>query len=188
MIESPTHKNGNILDLLICNHFGLDRIISHSTNFPLTNTCNLLTDSTYNLLSLKTKIDSKIVPIAKKFSYDFKKANFENINDFLSKSNWTSLFINSENLQHFYDQFISLIQISIKRFVPIYSKNNKSKKYPSHIKKLLKEKLNLYKKSKTNKSFSIEYKNKSKEYQLAVKKYNFEYENKFCKNQNIKVL
>ena len=29
VIESPTHKNGNILDLLICNHFGLDRIISH---------------------------------------------------------------------------------------------------------------------------------------------------------------
>ena len=32
----------------------------------------------------------------------------------------------------------------------------------------------------------IEYKNKSKEYQLAVKKYNFEYENKFCKNPNLK--
>ena len=46
--------------------------------------------------------------------------------------------------------------------------------------------MNLYKKSKTNKSFSIEYKNKSKEYQLAVKKYNFEYENKFCENPNLK--
>ena len=43
-------------------------------------------------------------------------------------------------------KFISLIQISIKRFVPIYSKNNQSRKYPSHIKKLLKEKADLYKK------------------------------------------
>ena len=50
VIESPTHKNGNILDLIICNHYGLDRIISHSTNFPLTNTCD------HNLLSLKIKI------------------------------------------------------------------------------------------------------------------------------------
>ena len=180
VIENPTHKNGNILDLIICNHFGLDRIISHSTNFPLTNTCD------HNLLSLKIKIENKIVPIAKEVSYDYKKADFESINDFLSKINWTSLFKNSENLQHFYDQFISSIQISIKRFVPIFSKNNKSKKYPSHIKKLLKEKANLYKKSKTNKSLLIKYKNKSKEYQLAVKKYNFEYENKFCKNPNLK--
>ena len=138
------------------------------------------------MLSLKIKIENKIVPIAKKVSYDYKKADFESINDFLLKINRTSLFKNSENLQHFYDQFISSIQISIKRFVPIYSKNNKSKKYPSHIKKLLKEKANLYKKSKTNKSLLIKYKNKSKEYQLAVKKYNFEYENKFCKNPNLK--
>ena len=94
------------------------------------------------MLSLKIKIENKIVPIAKKVSYDYKKADFESINDFLSKINWTSLFKNSENLQHFYDQFSSLIQISIKRFVPIYSKNNKSIKYPSHIKKLLKEKAN----------------------------------------------
>ena len=101
IIENPTHKNGNILDLIICNHFGLDRIISHSTNFPLTNTCD------HNLLSLKIKIENKIVPIAKEVSYDYKKADFESINDFLSKINWTSLFKNSENLQHFYDQFIS---------------------------------------------------------------------------------
>ena len=139
VIESPTHKNGNILDLIICNHHGLDRIISHSTNFPLTNTCD------HNLLSLKIKIENKIVPLAKKVSYDYKKADFESINDFLSKSNWTSLFKNSENLQHFYDQFISLIQISIKRFVQINSKSNQSKKYLSYIKKFLKEKANLYK-------------------------------------------
>ena len=98
------------------------------------------------MLSLKIKFENKIVPITKKVSYDFMKADFENINDFLSKNNWTSLFKNSESLQHFYDKFISLIQISIKRFVPIYSKNNKSKKYPSHIKKLLKEKVILCKK------------------------------------------
>ena len=36
------------------------------------------------------------------------------------------------------------------------------------------------------KSFSKDYKNKSKEYQLAVKNYNLEYEEKFCKNPNLK--
>ena len=156
VIENPTHKNGNILDLLICNHFGLDRIISHSTTFPLTDTCD------HNLISFNVKIESQIVDNPKVASYNFKKADFENINNYLSNINWTSLFNKSKNLQHFYDQFINLIHTSIKRFIPLYSKINKNKKYPSHIKKLLKEKLNLYKKSKTNKSFSKVYKKKSK--------------------------
>ena len=91
-----------------------------------------------------------------------------------------------ENIPTFYDRFISSIQTSIKRFTPLYSKNNKSKKYLSHIEKLLKEKLVLYKNSKRNKSISKDYKIKSKEYQLAVKNYNLEYEEKFCKNPNLK--
>ena len=96
------------------------------------------------------------------------------------------LFNKSKNLQHFYDQFIDLIQTSIKLFIPPYPKNNKRKKYPSNIKKLLKEKLILYKKSKKNKSFSKDYKIKSKEYELAVKKHNLEYEKYFCTNPNFK--
>ena len=135
------------------------------------------------MISFKIKIESQTVINAKKYLYDFKKADLENINNYLSKNNWTSLFNKSKNLQHLYDQFISSIQTSMKRFKPLYSKNNKSKKYPSHIKKLLKEKANLYKKSKTNKSLLIKHKNKSKEYQLAVKKYNFEYENSSAKTQ-----
>ena len=80
-IESPTHKNGNVLDILICNNFGLDKIISHSITFLLTNTCG------HNLISFKIK--SQKVINAKKDSYDFKKAGFENINNYLSKNNWT---------------------------------------------------------------------------------------------------
>ena len=92
------------------------------------------------------------------------------------ENNSTSMFNKSKNLQHFYDQLISSILTSIKHVSPLYFLNYKSRKYPSHIIKLLKGKLTLYKKSKTNKSFFKGYENKSKEYQLAVKKYNFEYE------------
>ena len=70
VIENPTHKNGNILDLLICNNFGLDKIIAHSITFPLTNTCD------HNLISIKIKIENKKFINAKKDSYDFKKAVF----------------------------------------------------------------------------------------------------------------
>ena len=47
VVESPSHKNGNKLDLLISNNFGLDKVISHSIAFPLTNTCD------HNLNSFK---------------------------------------------------------------------------------------------------------------------------------------
>ena len=102
----------------------------------------------------------------------------------MSNIDWTSLFNKSKNLQLFYDLFINLIQTSTKLFIPPYPKNNKCKKYPSNILKLLKEKLILYNKSKKNKSFSKDYKIKSKEYELAVKKYNLEFEKSFSTNPN----
>ena len=37
---------------------------------------------------------------------DFRGANFENINKFLSEINWKTLFNNSNNLQMLYDKFI----------------------------------------------------------------------------------
>ena len=56
LIKGPTHKNGNILDLLIYNNFGLDRIISHSVTFPLTNTCDLKLKFKVKNLSILKKI------------------------------------------------------------------------------------------------------------------------------------
>ena len=79
------------------------------------------------MISKKLKIQSKKVIIAKKDSYVFEK-----INNYVSKNNWISLFY--KNLQHSFDEFTS----SIKSFTTLYSQNNKSKKYPSHIEKLLK--------------------------------------------------
>ena len=38
LIESPTHKDGNILDVLFCNYMGLDRIKFLTLDSPLTDT------------------------------------------------------------------------------------------------------------------------------------------------------
>ena len=38
IIDLPTHKDDGILDLVICNYMGLDRVKSHSIDSPLTNT------------------------------------------------------------------------------------------------------------------------------------------------------
>ena len=38
IIDSPTHNDGGILDLVLCNYIGLNRIKFHSVDSPLTNT------------------------------------------------------------------------------------------------------------------------------------------------------
>ena len=48
------HKKGNILDLLIRNHMGLDKIKSHSDYYPLTDTTDL------NHISLSIVIDKAL--------------------------------------------------------------------------------------------------------------------------------
>ena len=117
-----------------------------------------------------------MLPMLKKIHMILKRQVLKTSIITCKENNSTSMFNKSKNLQHFYDQLISSILTSIKHVSPLYFLNYKSRKYPSHIIKLLKGKLTLYKKSKTNKSFFKGYENKSKEYQLAVKKYNFEYE------------
>ena len=62
----------------------------------------------------------------------------------------------------FYDEFIKTINFSIKQYVPLIKQKRKTKTYPSDIKKLLREKLKLYKQCKLNKQMIQKYKNVSK--------------------------
>ena len=101
----------------------------------MTNTCD------HNLISFKSKIESQKVINAKRDSYDFERDDFEKSIITCLKTIGPHYITSQKNLQHFSDQLIRSIQTSIKRFTPINFKYNKSKKYPSHIKKLLKEKL-----------------------------------------------
>ena len=78
IIETPTHKKENILDVIICNHLGSDRIISHSVLPPLTDICD------HNLISFSIIIGKKNkIPNPKITSYNFKKEDFKNINKYL---------------------------------------------------------------------------------------------------------
>ena len=80
----------------------------------------------------------------------------------------------------FYDEFIKTINFSIKQYLPLIKQKKKMKTYPSDIKKLLREKLKLYKQCKLNKQMVQKYKNVSKKYQKAVKMFNIEHEKSIC--------
>ena len=180
LIDSPTHKNGNILDLLLCNYMALDRVKFHLVDSPLTNI------NDHNVILFGISVHKSKKPSPKSLYPDFRRANFENINKFLSDINWKVLFNNSKNLQMFYDKFIKTINFSIKQFVPLIKQDRKMKTYPSDIKKLLREKLKLYKQCKLDKQMIEKYKTVSKKYEKAVKVFNIEHEKRFCQNTNSK--
>ena len=69
--------------------------------------------------------------------------------------------------EEFYDKFVNIINLTIKKFVPLKKKKRKRKLYPSNLKKLLKEKQKLYKKCKLDQQITEKYKLVSKAYEKA---------------------
>ena len=101
---------------------------------------------------------------------DFRKANFEMINSELQSVDWLTLLNSGKSFQNLYSDFIRQINKTICKYVPkISNKKRANLKMPKYIKKLLKEKLTAYKKSKQDKSFKKIYKEKAKMYDDGVK-------------------
>ena len=73
----------------------LDRVKFYLIDSPLTN----INDHNDFLLGISFHKSKK--PSSKSFYPDFRRANFENINKFLSELNWKVIFNNSKNLQMF---------------------------------------------------------------------------------------
>ena len=145
-----------------------------------------LTDTNdHSVISFGISVDRGTKPTARSLYPDFYRANFENINKFLSEINWKIIYNNWKNLQKFYDKFIKTINFSIKQLVPLTKHHRKSKIYPTNIKKLLWEKLKLYKQCKSDKADDTEVSN---DYQKAIIMFNIEHENSFFQIINAKKL
>ena len=61
LTESPTHKDGNILVLLLCNYMGIDIVKFHSVDSPLTDT------NDHNLISFGNNVDKSTKPASETF-------------------------------------------------------------------------------------------------------------------------
>ena len=132
------------------------------------------------LISFETKLTNSFKSATPKSPVlNYQSANYDLINNYLSSIDWNAQISSSTSLQNFYDNFISIILSSIKRFVPSRSTRKRPRK-PRHITKLLKQKQNAYKKYKSSKSSSNLYKQKSKECDSAVQDYYNKIELKMC--------
>ena len=179
-ITEPTHNQNNTLDLLLSNILANNILLSSTVNAPLTSTCDHNAIS-FNVLAnnqTKDNIDSQFP--------NFKKGNYVECLNFLKEIDWDQI-CNTDCPQSLYDKFICILHDAIRGNVPIYhSPRKKLKKMPAKIKRILKEKLRIYKCMKTDKSLKPKYKQLSHEYEQAVKNWTNNIENNLCKSPSSK--
>ncbi len=177
-ILAPTHIKSNILDLVLCNYAGKNLLVSTAVNAPLTFSCD------HNLISLSLNTNP-ITSIPNFQQYpNFKQANFNDICQKLNCIDWTPSPCWS--LQDYYNNFISTITSIINIHVPKHTTQKKKYKIPKHIKSLLADKQKLYKKYKVDKSLKHNYKAICNEYEVAVRNWVDDTENKVCQNPSSK--
>ena len=174
-VNSATHKDGNILDLVLCNPTGMNHLISNSIDCPLTSTCD------HHQLSI---ILSSPIILPEKISWscpNFKDADYTIINQNLSSYDWISILQNQQSLQDQYDIFISLLQTTISDNVPSRTRSNKPKpNFPKHLRKLLKSKLKSYRRLKSGKCSKEFYKSVVQDYEKEVKIWHEKLEQEVC--------
>ena len=110
LISAPTHKAGNILDLLLCNQ---PHILSEIETLHRNTICN----SDHYGIKFKIKINCKRLKSPKRRIYNLKKADFKSLNAELCRVPWRNILINcdiDDVLHNFESIFCSLCD----RFIP----------------------------------------------------------------------
>ena len=102
---------------------------------------------------------------------NFKKADFESIFSKLFSTNWSDIItIANGKVQNLYDKIVNELAASMNLHVPLFQKRF-LRKSPCLVKQFLKEKLFLYKRSKSDPSCKEPYKQVPKQYDKAVSRW-----------------
>ena len=133
-------RGDNVLDLVLTNSVGLIASLDVACPFS-TSDHNTINFSLNNLPSANTCSDE--------FFYDFKRADFGSIVDYMSRINWDYEFSFHFSVQQWWDLFVSHLGTSFQLFVPLVKKTvdvpRNSIKYPRQIRLLLNKKARLWK-------------------------------------------
>ncbi|KAL5253133.1 hypothetical protein ACHWQZ_G015785 [Mnemiopsis leidyi] len=117
LITSPTHIKGKTLDLLLTNHSSLVSDVNvHSSS--------LVCKSDHSVISFKVKATKVIKRCPKRRIYNFKKANWDSLNNDISCVPWYGL-IDSREPEIAWYNFKTILHALIDKNIPkITAKNN----------------------------------------------------------------
>ena len=110
LINDPTHKDGNTLDLLCCNQ---PNIVSGIEILPRNSVCN----SDHFAIKFKIKLNFKRLKSQKRRIYNMKKADFRSINDELFRVPWNNIIGNC-NAELALDKFEHIFFSICDKFIP----------------------------------------------------------------------
>jgi hypothetical protein len=155
-VKQPT-RGVNLLDLVMCNDLLL--IFDCELDAPLCTTCDHCSVK-FRLFTPPTSgggnepVDSTALDVQPPLhTYkDFKNANFEAINVFLTSIDWQSALCSGSNVQSMWDLFSMVLSTAIDLYVPCRVKTIRSstdfKYYPLAIRKLISKKCSAWRKYK----------------------------------------
>ncbi len=161
LVLFPTHIMGNTLDLFITST--PQNVLNINKREPLTATCD------HNMLEFDLNINSTI-KCKTRNQRNFYNANYDQINKSLRDTNWTNVFMDSNDINEIYNRFTRTIYGTIESFVPMY-KTSRKPQIPKHIKFLINLKKALYKRTKFDNVAKQVYKDLDNLYKKSIRKH-----------------
>ena len=110
LINTPTHRDGNTLDLLCCNQ---PNIVSNIEILPRNSVCN----SDHFAIKFNIKLNCKRLRSQKRRIYNIKKADFKSINNELCRIHWNNIFGNC-NAEFAVDKFEYIFFSICDKYIP----------------------------------------------------------------------
>ena len=178
LLTSPTHIDGKTLDLFITSK--PSDVLGVKIKEPFTLTGD------HFMINIKLNVFHKSRTV-KSNGYNFYRANFTDINNFLISQSWNDILTSSNDINRVYSTFIDLLLQSINKFVPKRRSKGKAPTLPKEVKKILKEKKTVYKAMKSNPSLKERYKVLDKAYRSSMLNFRMRHEEKIMKSGDKKL-
>jgi hypothetical protein len=165
LIDVPTHIKGNILDLLLSNN---PRVVS---DIKVDNGSQLCKSDHYMIsFNIISKVKKK--KLAKREIYNFKRADWESINNELVLVDWDSLLLSNDNIEFAWSRFKNKLFLITDRHIPKIMVDNSSQPpwFDSETHNLCREKERLrsrYKQSKSTEHY-VQYSDSRRRFKRTV--------------------
>ena len=119
LIDVPTHIKGNILDLLLTNNPGV------VSDVKVDGGSQLCKSDHYSIsFNIKSRVKKK--RLAKREIYNYKRADWESINNELSLVNWDSLLLSNDDIELAWSRFKNKLFLITDRHIPKIKVDNSS--------------------------------------------------------------
>ena len=147
----------------VCHENVLDLVTSNDSQFISTiDVLRPISISYHNVIHFRPNIslsDSSNNQFSKVAPYDFLRANYYNLTQYLYTINWNDLFEYCFSVGDYWSEFRYQIELAIQAHVPKLRRTKPKKRHPSFIYKMIRTKSKLWKTWKCGQNFGDKIRN-----------------------------